>query len=139
MTETWVNAETVNDRVKLAFSRAVARALRHDPSLIGKAWEWLAFQRSRGGLLPGHAEWEAILELPIDQICDLLRERSERMTRLRISSPFVGVLPQYSEERRIRLRRKSKQWLIGKVDEGRLAPNDPFYRFCSFNKNSSAS
>lgn len=135
MTEERVNAETVNDRVKMVLARRVVCAVRHDPLLIQKAWDWLEVQRIRGGFLSCHAEWAEILKLPVDQICDLLWERSERMTRLRISSPFIGVIPRYSTERRRLLWRKSRQWLTCKMNEGRLAPNDTFFRFCSFNNN----
>ncbi len=39
-------------------------------------------------------EWQAILDGPHEGVVACLRERSERATRLRQSSPFAGLLTQ---------------------------------------------
>jgi len=84
-----LNQEDVNDTAKLMIHRLVARAIGRDPSLVDKAkvsldrsskhYEGYSFVR----------EWSELLDLPPSEIRRLLASRSERMTRLRLSSPFV--------------------------------------------------
>ena len=84
-----LNQEDVNDTAKLMIHRLIARAIGRDPSLVDKAK--VSLDRSSGDD-EGYSfvrEWSQLLDLPLSDIRRLLASRSERMTRLRLSSPFV--------------------------------------------------
>ena len=85
------------DERSLALHAAVANKLQPGPSLVGRANANLSRWRAtlNGVWLD---EWQAVLDGSLDGVLALLRERSERATRLRQSSPFAGVLT--PEERR---------------------------------------
>lgn len=82
------NEEKVNDRAKLILHRLIARRLSRDPGLILAA-------RSRLPEPDGAAdcvrEWGEILQFEPELIRRTLTARSERMDRLRLSSPFANV------------------------------------------------
>src|SRR3546814_13938302 len=88
-----------HDERSLALHRAVASAIRRDPTVIQKAlanisrWEQLA---------PGPwlAEWRAVLTGPLETLLALLESPDKNAVRLRQSSPFTGVLSE-AERRRI--------------------------------------
>lgn len=84
-----INEETVNDRAKLILHRLIARRISRDPDLIVAA-------RSRLPVPDGAPdyvkEWDEILRLEPTLIRRALTSRSERMERLRLSSPFANVL-----------------------------------------------
>ncbi len=85
-----------NDQASLEMARAVADRLRRNPELLEIARanlaRWSRQNASVGSLLRCYAEWEHILERPIDQICELLCSESDESQRLRQNSPFAGVL-----------------------------------------------
>lgn len=84
-----VNREQVNDTAKLIIHRLIARAIRRDPSLVEKAK--IALDRNTQHF-EDHTfvrEWSELLDLPLVELRHLLVSRGERMTRLRLSSPFV--------------------------------------------------
>ncbi len=84
-----LNQEHVNDTAKLMIHRLIARAIGRDPSLVEKAK--VSLDRSSQHF-EGYSfvrEWSELLDLPPSEICRLLASRSERMTRLRLSSPFI--------------------------------------------------
>jgi hypothetical protein len=83
------NREHVNDTAKLMIHRLIARAIGRDPSLLDRAK--VSLDRSSQHF-EGYSfirEWSELLDLPPSDIRRLLANRSERMTRLRLSSPFV--------------------------------------------------
>lgn len=81
------------DERSLAMHRLVAAKLRENPAILEEARNNLRrWQKMAGSPAVALAEWEGILNAPIDQISHLLEERSERANRLRQSSPFAGVL-----------------------------------------------
>jgi hypothetical protein len=84
-----LNQEYVNDTAKLMMHRLIARAIGRDPSLVEKAKVSLerSSQHFEGYLFV--CEWSELLEQPLSEIRRLLTSRSERMTRLRLSSPFI--------------------------------------------------
>ncbi len=83
-----MSAEAVNDRAKLLLHRLIARRLAREPELIGA----VRAQLKRSASAPDHVrEWEELLRLEPELIRRALVSRSERMTRLRLSSPFYGV------------------------------------------------
>ncbi len=85
-----------NDRASLEMARRVAELLRCDPQVLEIARanlaRWSRQNASAASLLRCYAEWEHILERPVDQICDLLCSESDESQRLRQNSPFAGVL-----------------------------------------------
>ena len=84
-----LNQEHVNDTAKLMIHRLIARAISRDPSLVEKAK--VSLDRSSQHF-EGYSfvrEWSELLDLPPSEIRRLLASRSERMTRLRLSSPFI--------------------------------------------------
>lgn len=83
-----MNQEAINDRAKLLLHRLVARRIAREPGLIEAARSRL--DPSRGA--PDHVrEWGELLRLEPGLIRRALVSRSERMTRLRLSSPFFQV------------------------------------------------
>lgn len=84
-----LNQERVNDTAKLMIHRLIARAINRDPSLVENAKISLdkSSEHFEGYSFLG--EWSELLDLPRSEICRLLGSRSERMTRLRLSSPFI--------------------------------------------------
>ena len=84
-----LNQEHVNDTAKLMIHRLIARAISRDPSLVEKAK--VSLDRSSQHF-EGYSfvrEWSELLDHPPSELRRLLVSRSERMTRLRLSSPFV--------------------------------------------------
>jgi hypothetical protein len=81
------------DRRSLAMHRAIAEKLRADPSLLAIAREnldrWLT---QRGSSQPYWDAWREILKRPLEEVLSLMVEESEKMTALRQSNPFPGIL-----------------------------------------------
>jgi hypothetical protein len=81
------------DRRSLALHQAVAKKLRAHPELIGIARENLnRWYEGAGRSRPYIDEWRRILELPLEEVLSLMEQDGERMTALRQSSPFAGIL-----------------------------------------------
>lgn len=86
------------DERSRALASAIVAHLRADPTLVGRAVETLdRWERmpNRGGSAtdPLCQEWRAILTtMPFDALLDFLVSSEEKATRLRESSPFVGIL-----------------------------------------------
>ena len=85
------------DERSLALHAAVAAKLQRDPALIERARANLSRWRAwlNGNWMDA---WQLILDGPLEGVVACLKERSERATRLRQSSPFAGLLTQ--QERR---------------------------------------
>lgn len=81
------------DERSLALHAAVAEKILRDPALVERARANLSRWRTslNGSWMD---EWQAILDGPPEGVVACLRERSERATRLRQSSPFAGLLTQ---------------------------------------------
>jgi hypothetical protein len=72
---------------------AVADKLRAKRVLVDGALERVRRWRIAGGAHPDYVlEWERLLALPLEQLCDAIVDRSERARALRQVSPFAGVL-----------------------------------------------
>jgi hypothetical protein len=96
----------VNDRAKLIMHRLIARRLKEEPSALTLVRERLD---SLGDDAPLYvAEWRAILQGDVDTVRRRLTERSSEMTRLRLSSPFLGVVPLTDPTLRRRIHQKAK-------------------------------
>lgn len=116
-----INEESVNDRAKLLMHRVAARRLASDPDLIEAA-------RSKviGGVNPPDyvSEWREVLDLDVAEVRRELTRRTERMDRLRLSSPF-GLVINFGDpvlRRRIwRLARKGFKKAEAPLDASALA------------------
>ena len=108
-------AEVVNDRAKLLMHRIAARQLSTRPDLLVAARSAVSHPDSG----PEHiAEWQAVLELDISEIRRILTSRTERMDRLRLSSPFALVVDFKDPALRRRIRRLARKGLIGQPSGG---------------------
>ena len=81
------------DKRSLALHRAVAAKLRTQPELVQVALKnidrWYPDAGSTRACLD---EWRRILDQPLDSILATIVEEGERMTALRQSTPFSGIL-----------------------------------------------
>ena len=81
------------DRRSLALHQAAAEKLRTHPELIEIARDNLRrWYPTAGRSQPYLDEWSRILALPLEEVLALMQQDNERMTALRQSSPFAGVL-----------------------------------------------
>ena len=84
-----VNKEQVNDTAKLMIHRLIAREIGRDPYVIEKAKVSLDRSSQHFDGYSFVSEWSELLCLPPPNLRRRLTSRSEGMTRLRLSSPFV--------------------------------------------------
>src|SRR5436309_6938851 len=86
-----------HDDVSLEMSRRVVARLREQPALLQIARDnlarWVCQNADAPALIRCYREWLAILERPLDDICQILCDDTAEGRRLRQNSPFVGVLP----------------------------------------------
>jgi hypothetical protein len=81
------------ERRSLALHQAVAAKLRERPELLSVAFENLdRWSRMESRSQPYWDSWRHILTRPLEEILIVISEDSPRMTELRQSSPFAGVL-----------------------------------------------
>ena len=100
----------LQNAISLELARRVAARLRASPALLEVARanlvRWSHRNADSPSLLRCYAEWQSILESPVDDICDLLLAETPEAQRLRQNSPFAGVLaPAEVWEIKNRLRR----------------------------------
>jgi hypothetical protein len=90
------------DARSLAFHTLIAEKVRADPALLDSVRDdlrrWKGRFKKQGAHMLVFDEWQAILDGPIEGVLRLLTDPSERATRLRQSTPFVGILT--DDERR---------------------------------------
>jgi hypothetical protein len=96
----------------LAYHRAIATVLLHDPRVLEAARErvkaWMAQTPHR----PFVRQWATILAGDAKSVADFLVHKSELATELRQSSPFAGVL---NARERWRIWSDTRQSLEGKA------------------------
>jgi len=81
------------ERRSLELHRAIAAKLRAQPELLAIAHENIQRWSAQGGRSQPYLDtWRVILERPLEEILQVIAEDSPRMTSLRQSSPFAGVL-----------------------------------------------
>lgn len=81
------------ERRSLALHRAIAAKLREHPELLSVAADNIERWSRRGGRSQPYLEtWREILGLPFSKLLELIEEDSPRMTELRQSTPFAGIL-----------------------------------------------
>jgi hypothetical protein len=106
-----INQETVNDAAKLIMHRLISRELRRDPSLVDRAKILHSQIESHYAGRPFVREWDELLKLSSAELSSILISRESKMTRLRLTSPFVfaaGIdFKDYNF--RLRLRRAAKR------------------------------
>lgn len=88
-----VNQEAVNDRAKLLMHRLVARRISQQPELIDAARGKLSQASNH---LESANEWFELLNNDPSDIRREITSRSQRMTRLRLSSP-LHVVPELQD------------------------------------------
>lgn len=96
----------VVDRRSLAFHRLIASKIEAEPKLVEVASRnidrWKRQGRTGGYL----AEWERVLRSGVGEVVRVLRSTGERATRLRQSSPFVGILAKEERDGILRAHRQ---------------------------------
>ena len=81
------------DRMSFRLHQAIAAKLRAHPELLAIAHDNLdRWSKLNSRTQPYWDKWREMLALPLEQLLDLMLEDSERMTALRHTSPFAGVL-----------------------------------------------
>jgi len=81
------------DRRSLALHKAIAAKLRAEPQLLEIARDNLNRWSATGGASqPYWDAWRELLQLPLEDLLALIQEDSPRMTELRQSNPFAGIL-----------------------------------------------
>ncbi len=81
------------DQRSLAMHRAIASKLEAQPQLLQIAHDNLdRWSKSVARSQPYWDAWREILKLPLPEILRLIVEDSERMSAMRQTSPFAGVL-----------------------------------------------
>jgi len=81
------------DRRSLALHGAIAEKLRADPSLLAIAHDNLDRWSKEGGRSQRYLNaWREILKRPLEEVLALMVEDSEKMTAMRQSNPFAGIL-----------------------------------------------
>lgn len=87
----------VHDEISQEMGRRVAARLREEPALLQIARDnlgrWLRQNADAPALVRCYREWEALLDRPLEDLCQILETDSEEGRRLRQNSPFAGVLP----------------------------------------------
>jgi len=87
----------VHDEVSLEMGCRLAARLREQPALLQIARDnlarWVRQNADAPALVRCYREWLAILERPLDDICQILCADTDEGRRLRQNSPFAGVLP----------------------------------------------
>ena len=85
-----------HDAVGLEIGRRIAGGLPQHPEWIELARSnlarWSRLNSGAPGLLGCYAEWQQILQRPMEQIVAILTAESDEGQRLRQNSPFAGVL-----------------------------------------------
>lgn len=116
-----VDKERVNDTAKLMMHRLIARRLSHDHSLIERAKVSLGRSADHFGNYTFIHDWSELLNLPISEIRYRLTCRDEKMTRLRLSSPFVLAegIDFEDEALRRRIWRAAKRIAVRSKEDGR--------------------
>jgi hypothetical protein len=84
------------DRVSLEIARRIASELPVRPEWVKLAREnldrWSERNSGSMSLLRCYAEWRAILDRPVAEICAILTASTDEGQRLRQNSPFAGAL-----------------------------------------------
>jgi hypothetical protein len=84
----------LHDLRSLAMHAVIAARINRNPTLLGIARRNLKRWRARFGAKPDRwwQEWDQLLRRPWSELAALLTDPHENATRLRQSSPFVGIL-----------------------------------------------
>ena len=95
-----VNEKARLDRIRLRSHRLIADKIDADRTLLEIPAQNLdRWRRVWGAELSAWAEWRELLKLPWKEIRALIVADTEESTRLRLSTPFVGVLSQQERRR----------------------------------------
>lgn len=106
-----VNAERVNDRAKLMIHRLLARRIVLDPGIVDRARDMVYRARAAGKSYEYLDEWQNLLSRDPTELREIITERSDKMDRLRVSSPLALVAGVEDPDLRRRIWRKARQGL----------------------------
>jgi hypothetical protein len=106
-----VNAERVNDRAKLMIHRLLAHRIVSDPGIVDQARDMISRARAAGESYEYLDEWRDVLSRNPTDIRRIITERSDKMYRLRVSSPFALLAGVEDPDLRRRIWRKARQGL----------------------------
>jgi len=106
-----VNAERVNDRAKLMIHRLLAHRIVSDPGIVDQARDMVSRARAAGESYEYLDEWRDVLSRNPTDIRRIITERSDKMYRLRVSSPFALLAGVEDPDLRRRIWRKARQGL----------------------------
>jgi hypothetical protein len=84
----------LHDKKSLELHRLIAKKLMENPDLLSVAIANLSKLKDKHSNSRANDEWELILMGSIEFICKYICEESENATKLRQSSPFIGILTQ---------------------------------------------
>lgn len=88
-----MDPRVIGDERSLAIHARVAAMIREEPSLLAAARRRVDGWRLDGTVHRHYVDaWQAELGRPVDELCALLVERSDRARQLRQVSPFAGVV-----------------------------------------------
>lgn len=107
-----VNAERVNDRAKLIIHRLLARRILSDPGIVNQARDRVSRARDAGEPFEYLDEWQKILSRDPSELRQIITRRSQKMDRLRVSSPLALVAGLEDPDLRRRIWRKARQGLV---------------------------
>lgn len=87
----------LHDQISLEIARRIAAELPHRPEWLDLARDniarWSRLNSESPALLRCYAEWQSLLERPVEEVCSLLISETDEGQRLRQNSPFAGALP----------------------------------------------
>jgi len=82
-----------NDWIAIEMARRIAAQIEEDPTILGRALDWIAGLRAVGRDFAAHREWQEILKTkPASEVARLLVMENDEGQRLRSSHPFKGVI-----------------------------------------------
>jgi hypothetical protein len=88
-----MDAHRLAEERSIALHRAVADALRREPSHLQVVRQRLHRWREEGRVHPHYAdEWSALIEGPFEDLLRMLVDEGDRARALRQSTPFVGII-----------------------------------------------
>lgn len=91
----WGNPHDRLDEIRRRLHVAIAEKIDADPTLLEVPRQNIQrWARSRGRVDPAYAEWSETLERPWPEVRHILVSSDQNSTRMRQSTPFVGLLTQ---------------------------------------------
>lgn len=103
-----MNAEEINDRAKLIMHRLISRKVRRCPEILETVRKDIRKQSQQPKTPDYVFLWNDLLQMDVNFIARKLVERSDEMTKLRISSPLYQIIDLSDVQFRRRIWKKAK-------------------------------